>query len=202
MAGEVDVNAMDANVDLSLQAAVKDSPSFRASVAMLEDDIDTLERWVDQLCKAIRLTEPRRGFPRYFARWKRTRLLAGQPPLGIGSQQPNLADPDMPMQALHIFADSLQATHAFNAKLVSDLEGNLLQPLTNLLRDDFRELKEARRANEKGQDKYESGLARYAASHKAKEASALREDAFQLYEVRKAYVRTSLDYTVKILKFR
>lgn len=51
-------------------------------------------------------------------------------------------------------------------------------------------------------DKYETQLYRYNVLSKQKEASALREDAFQMFELRKQYVRTSGDYFSKLVTFK
>ncbi|CAG8811800.1 27656_t:CDS:2, partial [Racocetra persica] len=61
---------------------------------------------------------------------------------------------------------------------------------------------EVRRAYDKALEKYDSIIAKYASQSKTKEASALREDAFQLFEVRKTYIKNALDYTLKIIQFR
>lgn len=51
-------------------------------------------------------------------------------------------------------------------------------------------------------DKYETQLYRYNVLSKQKEASALREDAFQMYELRKLYVKNSGDYFSKLVYFK
>ena len=51
-------------------------------------------------------------------------------------------------------------------------------------------------------DKYEAQLYRYSVLSKQKEASALREDAFQLYELRKTYIKSSGDYFTKLVTFK
>lgn len=49
---------------------------------------------------------------------------------------------------------------------------------------------------------YESQLAKYSTLSKTKESSALREDAFQLYEFRKSYVRMCDNYVIQVIAFR
>src|ERR1700712_5372690 len=53
-----------------------------------------------------------------------------------------------------------------------------------------------RRNLDQSQRNYDSINARYAAQSKTKESSALREDAFQLHEARKAYIKASMDFCV------
>ena len=61
---------------------------------------------------------------------------------------------------------------------------------------------EARRVLEQAQRNYESIIFRYMAQAKTKEASSLREDAFQLYEARKLYLKSSLEYCTTSAQLR
>jgi hypothetical protein len=56
---------------------------------------------------------------------------------------------------------------------------------------------ETRRALDQTQKHYDHLQARYSAQGKSKEPSALREDAFQLHEARKAYLKASMDFSVQ-----
>lgn len=51
-------------------------------------------------------------------------------------------------------------------------------------------------------DRYETQLYRYYVLSKQKEASALREDAFQMYEQRKLFVNTTSDHFGKLVSFK
>lgn len=51
-------------------------------------------------------------------------------------------------------------------------------------------------------DNNAAAVQRFFAMSKLKEASALREDAFQLYDLRKAYVHASMDYTARAIRFK
>lgn len=51
-------------------------------------------------------------------------------------------------------------------------------------------------------ERYDTQLVKYTSQSKTKEASAVREEAFRLYEARKAYVRMSGQHVVRILHFR
>lgn len=51
-------------------------------------------------------------------------------------------------------------------------------------------------------ERYDTQLLKYASQSKTKEASAVREEAFRLFESRKAYVRMSGQHVVRILNFR
>jgi hypothetical protein len=58
----------------------------------------------------------------------------------------------------------------------------------------LRNFKDARRYLEQSQKAFDNTLARYVGQSKTKEPSSLREDAFQVHETRKAYLKASLDF--------
>lgn len=58
----------------------------------------------------------------------------------------------------------------------------------------LRNFKDARRYLEQSQKTFDTTLARYVSQSKTKEPSSLREDAFQVHETRKAYLKASLDF--------
>jgi hypothetical protein len=58
----------------------------------------------------------------------------------------------------------------------------------------LRNFKDARRYLEQSQKTFDNTLARCVGQSKTKEPSALREDAFQVHETRKAYLKASLDF--------
>lgn len=58
----------------------------------------------------------------------------------------------------------------------------------------LRNFKDARRYLEQSQKSFDATLARYVGQSKSKELSSLREDAFQVHETRKAYLKASLDF--------
>lgn len=63
-------------------------------------------------------------------------------------------------------------------------------------------MQEIRRNLDQSQKSYDYLQARYASQSKSKEASALREEAFQLHEAHKAYLKASMDYSVQAPQIR
>lgn len=59
-----------------------------------------------------------------------------------------------------------------------------------------------RRTFEKTFDKYEHHLCRYSNLSKQKEPSALREDAFQMFDIQKSYVRASGTYFMQLITLK
>src|ERR1700712_4537996 len=58
----------------------------------------------------------------------------------------------------------------------------------------LRNFKDVRRYLEQSQKTFDNTLARYVSQSKTKEPSSLREDAFQVHETRKAYLKASLNF--------
>jgi len=55
---------------------------------------------------------------------------------------------------------------------------------------------EARKSLDQTQKNFDTVISKHAGQSKSKEASSLREDAFQLHEARKAYLKASMDFCV------
>lgn len=63
-------------------------------------------------------------------------------------------------------------------------------------------IQDMRRSVERCQRDYDNLQSRFAAQTKTKESSSLREDAFQLHEARKLYLKTALDFTLLSSQFK
>ncbi|KAJ3027947.1 SNF1-interacting protein, partial [Rhizophlyctis rosea] len=178
------------NHPLSLQLAATDSPYFRATIDRFEDDLDELSKWLEGLCKVLR-----QYAEELIKTNEVTTLLVSKL-----SPQPEIKLFDNSVN--QIFSEAIQTVYSFRAKLVDDMIEHLIGQLQQFLRNDVRELKEARKNFDKLQERYDAAVLRYAALSKSKETSALREDAFILYDTRKLYIKQCLDYTLRILLFR
>ena len=75
-------------------------------------------------------------------------------------------------------------------------ETNVCEPIRAFLNNDLRILKEARKNLDLTQRTFDGAIARYSSQVKSKEASSLREDAFQLHEARRAYLQASMNFCV------
>lgn len=104
----------------------------------------------------------------------------------------------------------MQTVYSLKSKMVDDLVEHLISPLQKFLREDVRKIKETGRNFEKTMEKFDAALIKYCSLSKLKEPSALKEDEFQLFEIRKSYVKGlndsnltgSLDYTFKLSQFK
>ena len=76
------------------------------------------------------------------------------------------------------------------------MEANMAEPIKAFLHNDLRSFKDVRRSLDQTQKQIDNLQSRYSGQSKTKEASSLREDAFQLHEARKAYLKASMDFSV------
>ncbi|GAN05638.1 hypothetical protein MAM1_0097d05110 [Mucor ambiguus] len=180
---------------LTLQDVILDSPVWRANVLHLEEQIDQFEKWIDGFTRALKnyIEAINKHNTQASTLCKRT---------FFSSLDGTLIDNKMAGNVVTKFATTLQSTIAYKMKLASDLEDILLNPLQQMMKHDLKSYKESRKQFEKTLDKYETQLNRYNVLSKQKEASALREDAFQMYEMRKLHVKSSSDHFTKLVSFK
>ena len=182
-------------LSLTFEDCAEDSPRFRASLQLMADEVEKVQTWMEGVTKTLQL------FIDVLSKYGETSSsLAGK----VTSSSPvnELVDSEAGNGALRTFSDSLMCVSSFQAKLVDDLDDYLLAPLVQFIREDIKQMKDQRRIYERILEKYEFTLSKYAALSKTREISSLREDAFQLYDLRKSYVRASMDYTLNAIKFK
>ncbi|KAI9279632.1 hypothetical protein BY458DRAFT_553750 [Sporodiniella umbellata] len=180
---------------LTLQDAINDSPVYRSSSLHFDEQLDLLEKWLDALSKQMKqYTEKMNKF-----NLETNTLCKKVIPVGIDGI---IIDPNFTGAVFKSFSDALQTSLAFKTKLVSDLEDNFIQPLQSFIKVQLKEFKDFKKQYEKCLERYESQLLKYTSQSRAKEASAIREEAFRLYETRKSYVRMSGQHVVRVLHFR
>ncbi|CAG8633222.1 hypothetical protein C2G38_2186669 [Gigaspora rosea] len=179
---------------INFQETIQDTPHFRASIRRFEEHVDHFEKWLDSFWKALKhyIEEINKFNDASSNLVKRSSF----------PTEDSLLDSEFTLPTVRLFTDIFQTTFAFKSKLANDIDEKLMQPINQFIKNDLKEFKEIRRAYDKALDKYDSTIAKYASQSKTKEASALREDAFQLFEIRKTYIKTALDYTIKIIQFR
>jgi hypothetical protein len=174
---------------ISLKDASADSPTFRAIVNYYAEQFEQVDRWLDGFIKAAsRISVEMNGFEDAIKQTL-TKLI----PTNVGE---TMIDHDCTLLAIQTFAEGASefwSTIFHNARRFDAL---IVEPIVNLQKEELRIFKEAKRAVDTTQAKYDSSLARFLAQSKTKEPSALREDAFQVYEARKAYIKASLDFSV------
>ncbi|KAI0405681.1 hypothetical protein F4802DRAFT_606696 [Xylaria palmicola] len=174
------------SIPVALKEAGLDSPSFRASAVFFADQADAIERWLDGYVRTTsKLTHDILGLEETINNYL-SKLIP--PPVVVS------VDHDYTALALKRIGDGSKEWWAQILNTAKKIDSLSVEPVRSFLASDFRNFKETKRALEQTQKTYDSTLARYVGQSKAKEPSALREDAFTVYETRKAYLKASMDF--------
>ncbi|KAF8984795.1 SNF1-interacting protein [Entomortierella lignicola] len=103
---------------------------------------------------------------------------------------------------MKLLSDAIRTTLALKSKYISEVSEKVAKPLEEFLKNDLKEFKDSKKSFDKALEKYESTLAKYNGQSRQKEPSAIREEAFQLYDTRKAYIQASLSCSMICIKFQ
>jgi len=180
-------------IPVLLKEAALDSPTFRAAVYHFTETLDVLVQGLENFAKtASHLAAHASSLEKSVQEF----LHAGTT-LSAGSEGGAVWDPDYAPWAIKKWGESTREywTGGVLPRLRAQ-ETGVADPIRGFLANDLRAFRDVRRALEVSQKSYDATLARYAAQSKSKEPSALREEAFQVYEARKAYWKCGLDFGV------
>lgn len=177
------------SIPIGLHEAALDSPTFRCAAVHFTDQVEHIERWLDGYVKSyskvvhsiLGLEDTINGF-----------LGKNMPPASAATD--GLIDPDYTLLSLKRVGDGQRGWWIHLLNIMRRMDGLTIEPIRSFLNNDLRTLKEARKVLETTQKTFDTTLARYVAQSKAKEPSSLREDAFSVYETRKAYLKASMDF--------
>ncbi|KAJ3062558.1 SNF1-interacting protein, partial [Podochytrium sp. JEL0797] len=176
---------------VSLQMAARDSPFLRANLNHFEDELDELLKWVDGLIKAgknyadsyLKMNDYTLALVASFTSHRRLSILGDT-------------------SVLDSFADALKTVCSLNAQMAEDMTENLVYPLQHYLREEIKELREHRKNHDRVTINYDNALLKYSQLLKTKEASALTEDSFVLFAMKKAYIHSNLNYADHVISFK
>lgn len=183
-------------VPVGLKEAALDSPTFRSGVFHFVDQVDLIEKWLESWLKptmkiiqeASALEAAVNGLMSQMA-----------PPTNVSEA---VLDHDYTLFALNSYGEGSRELWASMILGMKKMESNMVEPVRNLIQHDLKAFKDNRRQLEQTQKVYDSLHYRYSAQTKTKEPSSLREDAFQLHEARKAYLKASMDFSVTAPQLR
>ncbi|KAI0902263.1 hypothetical protein F4806DRAFT_446256 [Annulohypoxylon nitens] len=182
------------SVPVVLHEAGLDSPSFRASALYFAEQVDAIERWLESYVRTTaKLSHDLLGLEETV----HTYLSRIIPPPYI-----NNVDNDYAALALKRFSEGSREWWMQILNAAKQMDSMSVEPIRNFLQGDLRNFKEARRVLEQTQKAFDTTLARYVGQSKTKEPSSLREDAFAVYETRKAYLKASMDFCFYAPQFR
>ena len=104
--------------------------------------------------------------------------------------------------AMKLVGGAFRTTLALKNKYITEVNEQVVKPLDDFLKTDLKEFKESKKVYDKALEKYESTLAKYNGQSRQKEASALREEAFQLYDTRKAYIQSAMSCAMLCIRLQ
>jgi hypothetical protein len=173
-------------ISVLLNEAGLDSPTFRSNVLHFAEQVDGIERWLDGYYRtAAKVSHDIQGLETLINDY----LSKIMPPPTVVS-----LDNDYTALALKRISDGSREWWSQVLGVARKLDTMSAEPVRNFLGNELRSFKEARRNLEATQKTFDATLARYVGQSKTKEPSALREDAFAVYETRKAYLKACMDY--------
>ncbi len=187
---------------MGLNEAALDSPTFRAVTVHFGDQIDAIERWLDSYARSTsKVVHDMLALEDTINAYL-TKMTPPPPPPTTNPAQAYAAaaaadaiiSADYTLLALRRASDGARDWWGGILAAVRRLEPVSVEPIRNFLTGELRTFRDTRRALELAQKTFDSTLARYVGQSKTKEPSALREDAFAVYEMRKAYLKASLDF--------
>ncbi|CAK4033919.1 Hypothetical predicted protein [Lecanosticta acicola] len=183
-------------IPVGLKEAALDSPTFRATALHFADNIEAVERWLDGYVKAAS-----KLVAEVSSLETAVNSLLGQsiPP---GQISEAVLDHDYTLLALRRYGEGAREFWQSTLRNMKRYDTTVVDPIKAFLNNDLRSFKEARRTMDTAQKSFDSVISRYSSQSKTKEASSLREDAFQLHETRKAYLKASMDFCVQAPQLR
>lgn len=183
-------------VPVALKEASVDSPSARAIVLHYGEQVDLLEKWLEDYVKATsRLVTESLTLENVLNNFVSHSIL----PTALSE---SMLDHDYSVLAMKKCADGAKDYWMSMIAMVKRLNFTVIDPIRNFLQYDVRAFKESRRAVDATQKTFEHLQSKYAGLGKSKEASSLREEAFQLHEARKLYLRAIMDFMSMAPQFR
>ncbi|KAI1939040.1 SNF1-interacting protein [Ophidiomyces ophidiicola] len=178
-------------IPVGLKEAAIDSPTFRSTTVHFCDQIDYVEKWLDGYLKSTtKLTSELpvlEGITNSFVSHVNS-------PLNVSEA---ILDHDYALLAVKRYGESLKDFWHGVVSTLKKCDSLVSEPVRTFIQGDLRSFKETRRVLDQTQKQYDHLQARYAAQTKSKEPSSLREDAFQLHEARKAYLKASMDFCIQ-----
>ncbi|KAI9806214.1 MAG: hypothetical protein M1825_006329 [Sarcosagium campestre] len=177
-------------VPVGLKEAALDSPTFRATAVHFSDQVDLVEKWLEGYVKSTgKLIHEVSALEDLV----NSVLARSVPPAAISEA---VFDHDYTLLAVKRHAEGAREFWSHTISSMRKMDTVVVEPIRAFVQGELRNFKEAKKYFDQAQKNYDSLIARYASQAKMKEPSALREDAFQLYEARKSYLRASMEFSV------
>lgn len=189
--GQVTVQPVERPLNLvpvGLKEAALDSPTFRATAVHFADQVEVVEKWLDGYVRAASKLVTEVGSLESLVN---TFLAQSAPPSTVSEA---VLDHDYTLLALTRYGEGAREFWQQTLQGMKRYDTSVVDPIKAFLSTDLRQFKEARRTMEGNQKAFDSVISRYLGQNKSKEPSSLREDAFQVHEARRAYLKSAMDF--------
>nr|POF15224.1 putative ph domain-containing protein c19a8.02 [Quercus suber] len=183
-------------IPVGLKEAALDSPTFRATTVHFSEQIDVIERWLEGYIKAAQRLV---GEVSSLETLVNTLLTQSTPPAAVGEAA---LDHDYALLAMRRYGEGAREFWTQTLRGMKRYDGAVVEPLKAFLANEVRNFRDVRRALEAAQKAFDVVLARYLSQSKTKEASSLREDAFQVHEARVRYQKAAFDFAITAPQIR
>ncbi|KKZ58462.1 hypothetical protein EMCG_00953 [[Emmonsia] crescens] len=171
-------------IPVGLKEAALDSPTFRATTMHFAEQIDLVEKWLDGYARsAVRLNSELASLE------TSANVFLSHIPAPVAVSEA-VVDHDYALLALKRYGESVKDFWNGVISTVKKSDTLIAEPIRAFIQNDLRQFKLT-------QKQHDTLQAKYAAQGKSKEPSSLREDAFQLHEARKAYLKASMDFCIQ-----
>lgn len=191
-----DVGRLINLIPVGLKEAAIDSPTARATLVHYGEQVDLLERWLEEYMRVtnrlVAESSTLEGILNSFTSHATV-------PTTISEA---MLDHDYDVLAMRRYSEGAKDYWMSMVSVVKRLSHLVVEPIRHFLHNDLRSFREARRAADAAQKTFDNQSMRYASLSKTKEPSFLREEAFQLHEARRTYLRASLDFFAIAPQFR
>jgi hypothetical protein len=189
--GQVSVQAVERPLNLvpvGLKEAALDSPTFRATAVHFADQVEIIEKWLDGYVRAAsKLVTEVSSLESLVNSF----LAQSAPPSNVSEA---VLDHDYTLLALTRYGEGAREFWQQTLQGMKRYDTSVVDPIKAFLGTDLRQFKEARRTMEGNQKAFDTVISRYLGQNKSKEPSSLREDAFQVHEARRAYLKSAMDF--------
>lgn len=183
-------------IPVGLKEAAIDSPTSRATIQHYTEQVDLLEKWLDDYLKATnRLVAEHITLENIINQFTSASVL----PTALTE---TMLDHDYSVLAMRKYGEGAKDYWMSMITVIKRLPSQVVEPIRMFQMNEMKVFRETRRSIDNWQKQYDTLHAKFMALGRYKEPSSLREDAFQLHETRKQYLRAVMDLFQTTPQFR
>lgn len=171
-------------ISVNFKEAALDSPSFRANVNHLDNQINSLEDWMNALSKSLVKLNAKLEETKQFSNSFLENLVPG-------FLQEGLIDQEYTTTALRVTLDNTKKRWDKNLAEL-DVQIPPIGSMNNIIAKSIKLYRKLRQKFDTAQEKYDRYLRIFLSTPKSKHPSMIQEDSRHLYAVRKEYLHISL----------